>query len=1216
MNLPCPLHRPAGARELSDPDELATLIADLHATFARLDEITAGEIDSVSDGSGGSFLLRGAQIALRLSEAARNAAILDTLPLHIALIDSTASITSVNAAWTAFADGNAVQCAGLGVGSNYLQICDDAVGPDVGDARAAGAGIRSVLAGTAQEFILEYPCHSPSVQRWFQMTVSPVISATSIGAVIMHLDISVRRLAAQNLLESELRFRQMAENIREVFVLRDLDGSHVLYVSPAFEEIWGRSRESLYADPALWVEAVHPDDRAQTIAAIRSSPHGEFQVEYRVVRPDGSIRWVQSRSYPVRDGGGDLIRVAIVIRDITEKKYSMELLLESQQRLALATASAAIGIWDLDLLSNTLSWDAQMCALYGISELNGAHTAWQNGLHPADRDRVEGEFAQAVSDNRGFHTEFREVWPNSEIRFIEAHAQVLREVEGVATRIVGVNWDITERKRAERHLRESERRYSELLSNVELFAVMLDMQGRVTFCNDFLLRTTGWRRDEVVARSWFDMFIPADDKDIRPAFAQSLAGAPENWHRENQIRCRTGELRLVKWNNSLLRSADGAVIGTASIGTAIREKRILVANDSQQDPRVLLGPHYVEAGVSSLAVFPLIVADQVVGAFALYASEIDFFQDEEVKLLTELAGNIAFAIDHIDKSLRLDYLAFFDALTGLPSASVFKDRLDQFIQVARQNLGDVCVLVIDLERFTQVNDSLGRAAGDQLLRAVAARLSQFLVEPYTLGRIAADTFAIASPGDQAAAPTLMSDCIQRALEQPFIISASTVTVNVQAGIAWFPGDGNDSDTVFKNAESALKSGKRSGARNTHFSRALNDRVEQRYAAEQELRSAIAAAEFIVHYQPRVDMISGELVGAEALIRWQHPQRGIVAPVEFIALAEETGLIVTIGAWVLETVCAQQSAWVSARVAVVPIAVNLSSIQFEHGSLVETVSMALAAHRLDPRLLVLELTESAVMNDPAAAAIALHALRKIGVGLALDDFGTGYSSLAHLKHFPFDSVKIDRSFITDITSNPEDAAIASAIIAMAHGLKLKVVAEGVETQGQFNYLRARSCDEMQGYLFGPAVPRDEFESQLRSSRRLRMPAADPADQLTLLIVDDEPGIRASLARMLRSDGYRILQADSGQAGLDVLALNEVQVIISDQRMLGMTGTEFLSAVSQLYPNTVRMILSGFTDLKVVTDAVNRGSVFKFLTKPWDDDVLREQVRDAFRRHRAI
>ena len=1216
MNLPCPLHRPAGARELSDPDELATLIADLHATFARLDEITAGEIDSVSDGSGGSFLLRGAQIALRLSEAARNAAILDTLPLHIALIDSTASITSVNAAWTAFADGNAVQCAGLGVGSNYLQICDDAVGPDVGDARAAGAGIRSVLAGTAQEFILEYPCHSPSVQRWFQMTVSPVISATSIGAVIMHLDISVRRLAAQNLLESELRFRQMAENIREVFVLRDLDGSHVLYVSPAFEEIWGRSRESLYADPALWVEAVHPDDRAQTIAAIRSSPHGEFQVEYRVVRPDGSIRWVQSRSYPVRDGGGDLIRVAIVIRDITEKKYSMELLLESQQRLALATASAAIGIWDLDLLSNTLSWDAQMCALYGISELNGAHTAWQNGLHPADRDRVEGEFAQAVSDNRGFHTEFRVVWPNSEIRFIEAHAQVLREVEGVATRIVGVNWDITERKRAERHLRESERRYSELLSNVELFAVMLDMQGRVTFCNDFLLRTTGWRRDEVVARSWFDMFIPADDKDIRPAFAQSLAGAPENWHRENQIRCRTGELRLVKWNNSLLRSADGAVIGTASIGTAIREKRILVANDSQQDPRVLLGPHYVEAGVSSLAVFPLIVADQVVGAFALYASEIDFFQDEEVKLLTELAGNIAFAIDHIDKSLRLDYLAFFDALTGLPSASVFKDRLDQFIQVARQNLGDVCVLVIDLERFTQVNDSLGRAAGDQLLRAVAARLSQFLVEPYTLGRIAADTFAIASPGDQAAAPTLMSDCIQRALEQPFIISASTVTVNVQAGIAWFPGDGNDSDTVFKNAESALKSGKRSGARNTHFSRALNDRVEQRYAAEQELRSAIAAAEFIVHYQPRVDMISGELVGAEALIRWQHPQRGIVAPVEFIALAEETGLIVTIGAWVLETVCAQQSAWVSARVAVVPIAVNLSSIQFEHGSLVETVSMALAAHRLDPRLLVLELTESAVMNDPAAAAIALHALRKIGVGLALDDFGTGYSSLAHLKHFPFDSVKIDRSFITDITSNPEDAAIASAIIAMAHGLKLKVVAEGVETQGQFNYLRARSCDEMQGYLFGPAVPRDEFESQLRSSRRLRMPAADPADQLTLLIVDDEPGIRASLARMLRSDGYRILQADSGQAGLDVLALNEVQVIISDQRMLGMTGTEFLSAVSQLYPNTVRMILSGFTDLKVVTDAVNRGSVFKFLTKPWDDDVLREQVRDAFRRHRAI
>jgi CheY-like chemotaxis protein len=235
---------------------------------------------------------------------------------------------------------------------------------------------------------------------------------------------------------------------------------------------------------------------------------------------------------------------------------------------------------------------------------------------------------------------------------------------------------------------------------------------------------------------------------------------------------------------------------------------------------------------------------------------------------------------------------------------------------------------------------------------------------------------------------------------------------------------------------------------------------------------------------------------------------------------------------------------------------------------------------------------------------------------LDDFGTGYSSLAHLKRFPFNAVKIDHSFVCDITRNPEDAAIAVAIIAMAHGMLMKVVAEGVETQGQFNYLLAHGCDQMQGNFFSPAVPRDAFEADLRSGRRLRLPAPAPADQRTLLLVDDEPHICAALARMLRPDGYSILTANSGSEGLELLSVNPVQVIISDQRMPGMSGTEFLDTVRQLYPDTVRIILSGYTDLAVVTDAVNRGAVFKFLTKPWDDEMLRETVRDAFRHSFAV
>jgi len=1311
-----PVHPLSSAVEPPDPIELAALIATLHATEARLEEITSGEVDSVTDRSGRPVLLRRAQDALQASEVAEHAAILNTLPLQIALIDKSGKIVAVNAAWAEYgrANASAEQCRALGVGSNYLDVCDGAVGDCVAEARQASAGIRSVLDGKTPAFTFEYPCHSPKQRQWFQMTVSPVTSDSSVVAVVIHLDVSGYRLAKLESDESELRFRQLAENIREVFFLRAINASRLLYVSPAFEEIWGRSCESLYADSSIWAKAIHPDDRDRTIEKVCS---GRYDIDYRVVRPDGAIRWVHSRGYPVYDRSGSMVRVASVVKDITDEKITTEALKESQQRLSLATESAQIGIWDLDVSAKKTYWDARMYALYGITEQAGsdAYRAWQKGLHPEDRSRAESEWLKVVAGGQGFHSEFRVVWPNGEVHVLEAHAQVRRGDDGVATRVIGINWDITARKRAESELYESERRYRELLGNVELFAVMLDLDGQITFCNDYLLRTTGWQRAEIIGRNWFDLFIPAHDSDIRKAFAALVSEAPSSWHRENQILTRDGELRLVNWNNSVLRSAEGAVIGSASIGedvtdrkksearilhlnrvyailsgintlitrahnreelfsetcriavetgglrmamignvdpltgdidsivssgkdtqlldrvkeflissahrgssmvgTAILEKRVLVANDSQQDPRVLLGEHYAQSGVRSLAVFPLIVSDEAVGVLVLYAGEVEFFHEDEIKLLTELAGDIAFAMDHIEKSRRLHYLAFYDSLTGLPNANLFKNRLDQFINLGRHTLDSVCVVVIDLERFTQFNDSQGRSAGDELLRAVAKRLQQFLVEPYALGRIGADTYAVACPLNHDAAPSRLSDCISLALEQPFLLAGRDVKVVAQAGIALFPADGDDGETVFKNAESSLMLGKASGARTTYFSRELSALVAQRYALEQELRVAVGDKAFVVHYQPRVDMISGELVGAEALIRWQHPSRGTVPPVDFIALAEATGLIVPIGAWVLETVCAQQSAWIAAGVAVVPVAVNLSSIQFEKGGLVESVASALALNRLEPRLLVLELTESAVMNDPKAAALALHALRKIGVGLALDDFGTGYSSLAHLKHFPFDSVKIDRSFVIDITSNPGDAAIATAIIAMAHGLNLKVVAEGVETQGQFNYLRSKSCDEMQGFLFGPGVPAQDFEEQLRSRRRLSLPTPTLSDQRTLLIVDDEQGIRSALIRMLRSDGYRILQADGGQAGLDLLAINDVQVIISDQRMAGMTGTEFLSTVSQIYPNTVRMILSGFTDLKVVTDSVNRGSEFKFLTKPWDDEDLREQVRDAFRRYRV-
>ena len=648
---------------------------------------------------------------------------------------------------------------------------------------------------------------------------------------------------------------------------------------------------------------------------------------------------------------------------------------------------------------------------------------------------------------------------------------------------------------------------------------------------------------------------------------------------------------------------------------AIRARGPFVINDIETEPTVApVREDLRRQGYRSGAAFPLFVRGRPYGALVLLAREAEFFDQDEVDLLAWMSADLSFALEHIDAAKRLDHLAYYDALTGIANARLFADRLSQFVHAAREDESAVVVVVFDLVEFTRINDSLGREVGDELLKRVAERLESILEEPYAFGRIAGDTFAVARPRASESVRTRTSDLVLSAFDEPYESAGGAIRLAAQAGVAVCPTDGVDAETVFQSAESALALAKASAERISYFSLEMNARIARRRALEAALRDAIARREFVLHYQPRVDLTSGALVAAEALVRWQQPERGLVPPSEFVGVAEETGLIVPIGEWVIETVCAQQAQWLAAGLGIVPVAVNLSSSQFESGDLVRIVREALARHGLEPALLELELTESAVMKDPAAAASMLAALRGIGVKIALDDFGTGYSSLAHLKRFPFDSVKIDRSFVTDLTTDADDAAIATAIIAMAHRLELTVVAEGVETAGQLAYLRAEGCDEMQGNHFSPPVSHAAFAQLLRSGRRMVLPASPAEGERTLLLVDNEPGVLSALIRLLRRDGYRILAASTGREALELLSVNAVQVVISDQRMPGMSGTEFLNIVRQLHPDTVRIILSGYTELEAVTDAVNRGAVFKFLTKPWDDDLLRAQVRDAFRRYR--
>ncbi|MFO1412673.1 MAG: EAL domain-containing protein [Burkholderiales bacterium] len=385
-------------------------------------------------------------------------------------------------------------------------------------------------------------------------------------------------------------------------------------------------------------------------------------------------------------------------------------------------------------------------------------------------------------------------------------------------------------------------------------------------------------------------------------------------------------------------------------------------------------------------------------------------------------------------------------------------------------------------------------------------------------------------------------------------------------------------------------------------------------SEARLRDALAGEEFVLHYQPKLELATGRIVGGEALVRWRHPELGLLPPDRFLPTIEGSGLAVGLSTWALRTACARVAAWRAAGLPPVTLSVNLSARQFTDDLLVPHIEAALREFALDPGLLELELTEDTVMRDAERLADKLRALKALGVRLSLDDFGTGYSSLRYLKRFPLDRLKIDQSFIADVTTDPDDAAIVRAVISLGHALGLELVAEGVETEAQLNWLRRERCDQIQGWLFSQAVPGADFERML-AARRSLFPTPAPAQEArkTLLIVDDEPNIVSALVRVLRSEDCRVLTAGNAADALQILALNPVQVIISDHRMPTMTGAEFLAKVKTLYPDIVRILFSGYIEMDALTEAVNRGAVYRFLLKPWDDDALREAVRDAFRHH---
>ncbi len=586
-------------------------------------------------------------------------------------------------------------------------------------------------------------------------------------------------------------------------------------------------------------------------------------------------------------------------------------------------------------------------------------------------------------------------------------------------------------------------------------------------------------------------------------------------------------------------------------------------------------------------------------------------RDEQGKI-THYLGSFSDLSDAKAAENRIQWLSHFDPLTGLPNRALLQDRTTHTISMMQRASEPLTMMLVGIDHFKAITDTLGHQAGDGLLVEMAKRLSGSVRDQDTVARLAGKEFVLVLPGTAASGAAHLATELLWKLAQPYQLEGHEQTLTASIGIASYPDNGGDFDSLFKAIEIAMHRAQAKGRDTFQFY--SDDMYQQVLARDQmtkALRHAAALDQLQLLYQPLVDLQTGQISGLEALLRWQHPELGAVSPAQFIPLAEESGLIKGIGEWVLRRACCDIRTWLDKGIKVPHVAVNVSPLQFRDPDLIAQVKRAMAESQVDPALIYLEVTEGALMDDVPRSEAMLRELKSLGVKLSLDDFGTGYSSLSYLKRFPFDKVKIDQSFVRDITTNQSDAVIVKVIVSMAHGLGLKVIAEGVETEAQCEIMRTNVCDEIQGYFFSKPISALAIEELFTEGRqlpphllRLQKP------QRTLLLVDDEPNIVASLKRLLRRDGHIILTANSGLEGLDMLSKHKVDVIISDQRMPGMTGVEFLRAAKVNYPDTIRIVLSGYTELQSVTDAINEGAVYRFLTKPWEDEQLRQHIHKAF------
>jgi diguanylate cyclase (GGDEF)-like protein/PAS domain S-box-containing protein len=927
--------------------------------------------------------------------------------------------------------------------------------------------------------------------------------------------------------------RSVVENSSENVTMVDPDGT-LRYASPAFERMLGYDPEKVVGKMNV-LDHVHPDDLPhvleETEKALSAGGVATHKAEYRFRHKDGSWRWMESVGTYLLDDphvGG----VVVTSRDVTERKEAEDKLREAEERYrTLVEHIPAVTYIDrIDEVNSAVYISPQVEEMLGYTPekwREDSEFLWKI-LHPDDKERILAEAQRTNETGDPFGEEYRVISKSGHVVWVRDEAGLVKDREGTPLFWQGVVHDITERKRTEEALREAEERFRRSFHDAAIGMALVAPDGLFLRTNRSLCNMLGYREVELLGKTFQDITHPDDlDADLDQV-RRMLVGEIRTYQMEKRYFHKEGQVVWALLSVSMVHDEEGEPLYFVSqiqdiserkraeqkIRAAEQRYRTLVEQipavtyiDPVDDPETSLytSPQieqmlgYTPQEWQNEKLWPkrlhpddrerVLAADKRFeeGGGEPFREEYRLMAKddsvvwvrEEAVLVRDEAGEPLYwqgvfydLTERKGLEERLHYQAFHDYLTDLPNRQLFMDRLGQALRRTRRWHNQVAVLFMDLDGFKVVNDSLGHDVGDLLLTLVAQRLRRCLRPEDTLARFGGDEFVMLIDAvDDPAQAVQVAERITEELRRPFIMEGRELYVIASIGISLGGARTHDADGLLREADTAMYRVKDEGGDFRVFNSAMYERAFTRLEVENDLRRAIEQEEFVVHYQPMVDLQTGELWGMEALVRWDHPERGLLEPSEFVPVAEESGLVIPMGEQILRESCFRAKEWQeeNPRIPSLVMSVNLSALQLSRLDLADTVERVLGETGLEGSCLILDVTETVYVKVLAANTAMLDRLRGLGVRFSIDDFGTGYSSLSYLKRLPADALKIDQSFVKGLGENVEDTAVVRMIIELAHTLGLEVIAEGVETEEQASLLKEIGCDFAQGYHFSKPLP---------------------------------------------------------------------------------------------------------------------------------------------------